>query len=74
MTYNAGYEVATVSINHKLLDVYYTVDRGDVTIVSVEDTTGTTNLLEFLNKETIAIIQHELDISYLEFNPRSDEA
>jgi hypothetical protein len=74
MTYNAGFEVTTVSINNKLLDVYYTLNGWDAVINSVEDITGTTNLLEFLNKETIAILQHEVDILHLEFNPRVDEA
>lgn len=71
---NTDLELTTVHLNGKSLDVYYTLDGDDITIKSVECPYGVTNFLEFLNKETIAALQHELELSHMEFNPRVDES
>ena len=56
-------KLITVSINNKLLDVYYSVfDETEVKIESVEDMRGVVNIMEFLNDSTMAIIHNEIKI------------
>ena len=61
-------ELTTVSINNKLLDVYYSVlSNNKIKIESVEATRDTTNILEFLNPTTLFILNKEVKTLHLKF-------
>ena len=61
-------ELTTVSINNKLLDVYYSIhNKTEIKIESVEATRDTTNILDFLNATTLYILNKEVKTLHLEF-------
>ena len=61
-------ELTTVSINNKLLDVYYSIhNKTEIKIESVEVTRDTTNILDFLNATTLYILNKEVKTLHMEF-------
>jgi hypothetical protein len=60
-------ELTTVSINNKLLDVYYSIfDVTEIKIEAVKDASGNTNIFEFLNDLTKRALYVEVKSLHME--------